>query len=129
MIITHRKEKLFNAIVYFVKNTKYCNKTKLMKLLYYLDFWHFKETGASVTGLDYYAWDFGPYPVEFGSKMSTNKELKEYMYNFTIWFDNKGQKISSTFINPIASTLEIKQNEKKESKYEKTLSISYKQLN
>lgn len=79
MIITHHKEKLFNSIIYFVKNTKRCNKTKLMKLLYYLDFWHFKETGASVTGLDYYAWDFGPYPVEFGSTMSKNKELKEYI--------------------------------------------------
>lgn len=43
-----------------------------MKLLFFLDFFHFRETGASVTGLEYYAWDFGPYPVEFGNKISDN---------------------------------------------------------
>lgn len=62
MIITHHREKLINSIVYFAKNTKYCGKTKLMKLLYYLDFWHFKQTGKSVTGQDYYAWEKGPVP-------------------------------------------------------------------
>jgi uncharacterized phage-associated protein len=58
----HHREKLLNAIIYFAKHTKYCGKTKLYKLLYYLDFTHFKETGRSVTGLEYYAWDHGPAP-------------------------------------------------------------------
>jgi uncharacterized phage-associated protein len=62
MILTHHREKLIDAIVYFAENTKFCGKTKLMKLLYYLDFWHFKETGKSVTGLDYYTWERGPVP-------------------------------------------------------------------
>ena len=62
MILTHHREKLIDAIVYFAENTKYCGKTKLMKLLYYLDFWHFKQTGKSVTGLDYYTWERGPVP-------------------------------------------------------------------
>lgn len=62
MIITHHREKLINAIVYFAKNTRYCGKTKLMKLLFFLDFWHFRQTGKSVTGLDYYAWERGPVP-------------------------------------------------------------------
>jgi uncharacterized phage-associated protein len=64
MIITHHREKLINAIIYFVRNTKNCGKTKLMKLLYFLDFIHFKQTGKSVTGMDYYAWDFGPVPAQ-----------------------------------------------------------------
>jgi uncharacterized phage-associated protein len=72
MLISHEKDKLFNAIIYFIKNTKYCYKTKLMKLLYYLDFIHFKETGKSVTGLTYKAFDFGPYPEELGKKISNN---------------------------------------------------------
>lgn len=63
MIITHNREKLINAIIFFAKNTKYCGKTKLCKLLYFLDFEHFKETGRSVTGADYYAWKMGPVPV------------------------------------------------------------------
>jgi uncharacterized phage-associated protein len=62
MPVYHDREKLLNAIIYFANNTKYCGKTKLYKLLYYLDFTHFKETGRSVTGLEYYAWDHGPAP-------------------------------------------------------------------
>lgn len=64
MLIEHNREKLINAFIYFLKNTKYCGKTKLFKLLYFLDFMHFRETGKSVTGLDYCAWNFGPVPAE-----------------------------------------------------------------
>jgi uncharacterized phage-associated protein len=62
MLQDHSREKLLNAIAFFVKNTKACGKTKLYKLLYFLDFQHFTETGRSVTGLDYYAWPMGPVP-------------------------------------------------------------------
>jgi uncharacterized phage-associated protein len=31
--------------------------------LYLLDFEHFRQTGKSVTGIDYQAWKFGPVPV------------------------------------------------------------------
>lgn len=53
-----------NAIVYFARNTAACGKVKLFKLLYLLDFEHFRETGKSVTGYIYEAWKFGPVPVE-----------------------------------------------------------------
>lgn len=62
MIITHHREKMLNAIIYFAKNTNICGKTKLLKLLYFLDFRHFKQTGRSVTGLAYYTWPMGPVP-------------------------------------------------------------------
>ncbi len=55
-------DKTINVILYFSKNVKFLGKTKLYKLLYYLDFTHFKETGKSVTGYNYFAWDFGPVP-------------------------------------------------------------------
>jgi hypothetical protein len=51
-------EKLINSILYFIKKVKYPGKTKICKLLFNLDFTHFKETGKSVTGLNYYAWKF-----------------------------------------------------------------------
>jgi uncharacterized phage-associated protein len=70
MIITHQREKLVNAIIFFAKNTNLCGKTKLLKLLYYLDFWHFRETGESVTGLDYSAWKFGPVPTSLYNELS-----------------------------------------------------------
>jgi uncharacterized phage-associated protein len=78
MLIEHHREKLINGIIYFVKNTRYCGKTKLFKLLYYLDFIHFRETGKSITGLDYYAWDFGPVPAELYNEMNElPTDLKE----------------------------------------------------
>lgn len=63
MIISHNREKLLNAIIYFISNCGLVGKTKLFKLLYFLDFEHFKETGRSVTGLEYQAWKMGPVPV------------------------------------------------------------------
>ncbi|MFP3982777.1 MAG: Panacea domain-containing protein [Desulfurivibrionaceae bacterium] len=72
MIITHSREKLINAVLYFAQNTKYCGKTKLMKLLYFLDFSHFKQKGRPVTDLDYFAWDQGPVPKDFFEEISKN---------------------------------------------------------
>lgn len=72
MIITRHREKLINAIIYFAKQTKYCGKTKLLKLLYFLDFYHFKQTAKSVTGLEYFAWEQGPVPKELFEELSGN---------------------------------------------------------
>ena len=72
MIITNHRKKTINAIIYFANNTKYCGKTKLLKLLYFLDFRHFKETGKSVTGLNYYAWTMGPVPKDLYEELSEN---------------------------------------------------------
>ena len=64
MLLSHDREKLINAIIFFASNTNFLGKTKLCKLLYFLDFEHFKDTGRSVTSMDYYAWKMGPVPVE-----------------------------------------------------------------
>ncbi|MBS3918077.1 MAG: SocA family protein [Deltaproteobacteria bacterium] len=78
ILINHNREKLLNALVYFSKNTNLCGKTKLFKLLYFLDFIHFRETGRSVTGLDYYAWDKGPVPQDlFHELKQPDKDLKD----------------------------------------------------
>ena len=69
MIVDNSSEKLKNAIIFFVRNTKHCGKTKLYKLLYFLDFEHYRDIGRNVTGLDYYAWPMGPVP----------KQLHEYL--------------------------------------------------
>jgi len=64
VIISRNREKLINAIVYFASNTRHCGKIKLIKLLYLLDFTHFRATGVSVTGLEYHAWKLGPVPID-----------------------------------------------------------------
>ncbi len=63
MLTNPNRTKLINAVVYFAANTRFCGKVKLFKLLYLLDFSHFRETGRSVTGLDYLAWQLGPVPL------------------------------------------------------------------
>lgn len=58
--MNRRREKLINAIIYFVKNTRKCGLTKLMKMLNKFEFEVFKQTGTPPIGLKYYAWDRGP---------------------------------------------------------------------
>jgi uncharacterized phage-associated protein len=70
LLIDHNREKLIHCIIFFLSNTKYCGNTKLFKLLYLLDFSHFKQTAKSVTGLRYYAWQMGPVPAELFHELS-----------------------------------------------------------
>lgn len=69
MFLTYSREKLLNAIAYFVQNTKYCNTIKLFKLLNFLDFEHYRQTGKSVTGLRYEAWREGPVPKDLWNEI------------------------------------------------------------
>lgn len=64
MLINRDREKLLHAVTFFAQNVEKCGKIKLFKLLYFLDFEHYKITGRSVTGMDYFAWQMGPVPVE-----------------------------------------------------------------
>jgi uncharacterized phage-associated protein len=68
MLISRDRQKLIQAAVFFASNTEGCGKVKLFKLLYLLDFAHFRATGRSVTGLDYVAWKLGPVPVELAQE-------------------------------------------------------------
>ena len=64
LFINHHREKLEGAIAYFAGNTSHCYTLKLFKLLNFLDFEHYRQTGRSVTGLDYYAFELGPVPTK-----------------------------------------------------------------
>ena len=83
MKLSLEREKLINAIIYFCNNTKHCYKLKLMKLLYYLDFWHFKETGRPVTDQTYKAWKLGPVPQKVYNELTVGKipdDLNEFLF-------------------------------------------------
>jgi uncharacterized phage-associated protein len=80
IFIVHTREKLLNAIIFFLKKTKKCGKLKLLKLIYFLDFIHFKQTGRSVTGLRYFAWPMGPVPPELYHELeSPRDDLKQHI--------------------------------------------------
>ena len=59
-----QQAKYENAILYFVQhcNNHYLGATKLNKLLYYLDFLHYRDEGATVTGDEYVHLEYGPVP-------------------------------------------------------------------
>lgn len=63
MLKSRDQEKFIQAILYFAHHTHALGKVKLFKLLYLLDFEHFRQTGRSVTGLEYRAWKMGPVPA------------------------------------------------------------------
>jgi uncharacterized phage-associated protein len=84
-LIDLKKEKLINAIIYFVKNTKNCRKMKLFKLLYFLDFIHFKQYGTTVTGLEYFAWPKGPVPLKLYNDFSNEDKKQVFKDYFKIY--------------------------------------------
>jgi uncharacterized phage-associated protein len=56
------RQKLINAILFFAKETRHTNMTKLMKLLNFFDFEHFSQTGYPSIGLEYSTFEYGPVP-------------------------------------------------------------------
>lgn len=73
------RSRLANTVLYFAGKMRDCNTIKLYKLLYLLDFEHYRQTGDSVTGLNYVARVKGPVPNEFNSAViSKNKFADKY---------------------------------------------------
>ncbi|WP_027793184.1 Panacea domain-containing protein [Paraburkholderia acidipaludis] len=70
MLTNHDRQKLVEAVLYFATKVRKLGKVKLFKLLYFLDFEHFRDTGRPVTGMDYVAWKMGPVPEALHSELS-----------------------------------------------------------
>lgn len=81
LLITHEREKLLNALIYFSGNVRFPGKTKLFKLLNFLDFLHYEKTGRSVTGLKYNAWKWGPVPEELNNEWDRpEKDFNQHLH-------------------------------------------------
>lgn len=78
------RNKLLNAVLLFTKNTKRPNLTKVIKLLYLLDFTHFKQTGYPSLNLSYYAWEHGPVPTDFYEEVKDGNVPEDFVNKFTI---------------------------------------------
>lgn len=78
MFVKRDREKLINAIVYFLNETKHCHTLKLFKLLNFADFEHFRQAGRTITGLAYRALPKGPVPTALFEeiKRGGGKDLK-----------------------------------------------------
>ncbi len=76
------REKLLNAILFFAKKVKHPSRVKMFKLLYFLDFMHFKQTGRPVTNQKYYAWRYGPVPRDLWEELASGElpqDFKQYI--------------------------------------------------
>jgi uncharacterized phage-associated protein len=64
VIKNYSEEKLQQVVLYFLEhiNNVHLGRTKLMKLLYFVDFDHYEAHGKSVTGATYRKLPHGPYP-------------------------------------------------------------------
>ncbi|VEF47275.1 helix-turn-helix domain-containing protein [Bacillus freudenreichii] len=76
-------EKITNMVIFFAKNGVL--KTKLMKLLFYSDFLHYKRNLLSMSGMPYVKLPFGPVPKDHELLLSTIEKSDfvntEYEFN------------------------------------------------
>jgi uncharacterized phage-associated protein len=80
------EEKLQQVILYFLEhiNNVHLGRTKLMKLLYFVDFDHYEAHGTSVTGATYRKLPHGPYPDKIEkliAKMEAAGRVREVKVN------------------------------------------------
>lgn len=73
------KSKIVNLILIFAK--KGILKTKLLKEMFYADFLNYKNTGASITGLEYAKLPYGPVPDDFEKIITECKNKKLISYS------------------------------------------------
>ena len=96
MQTSNYRRKLLNAVLFFAKNTKRPNLTKMLKLLYFLDFTHFKQTGYPSIGLEYYAWERGPVPKKFWMEVKDGVTPDDFEGKLTIFIiENQEDLLSS----------------------------------
>ena len=98
--------KLANVIIAFITkcNPEFSDRLKLNKLLFYVDFYHYKLTGFSLTGLSYRAIQYGPVPT--------------FYENIYTYFENEGIICSKWIKGENGSAKELFQtNSEFDSKY------------
>ena len=71
-------EKLRQVILFFLEriNNTHLGRTKLMKLLYFVDFDHYEIHGRSITGAQYRKLPHGPYPKDAEKLIEKMKRLE-----------------------------------------------------
>src|SRR5258708_31425518 len=95
MLVSRHREKLINAIIYFLGASKHVHTLKLFKLLNFADFEHFRQTGRTITGLDYSALPQGPVPTKLYEeiKRGGDNDLKSAVIIHTIKDDINDQNL------------------------------------
>lgn len=77
-------EKIKNVILFLANDT--VPKTKLLKEMFYSDFYNYKNTTTSITGLEYVKLPYGPVPDDFDTII--NLLYKENLIDYKIKYIN-----------------------------------------
>ena len=75
-------DKIANVIGIIISKMGETFITKMNKLLFYVDFIHYKNHGYGITGVIYHAWQYGPVPESWGSLYGSLPGIimEEYVY-------------------------------------------------
>lgn len=126
-------ERLHNILLYFIHTCGGVFNTKMNKLLFYTDFYNYRQHGQAITGLSYKAIQFGPVPVkwdrvyslfddvhqdivEFDSNISGTKLISDAQPDLSLFTENELQSlhvISDKFLNASAKEISFISHDEK----------------
>lgn len=127
MFISRNREKELQAILFFVKNTNRCNTLKLFKLLNFLDFEHYRQTGRDVTGLTYKAFKQGPVPDDLWREIHQPKADLSAVVTIAALHDDLTDEVTRRDFTP-KSDFDPRLFTKRELKIMETLAFFFRDL-
>ena len=104
-------EKAYHMVRFFADSLSPL-KTALNKLLFYADFYHFKQFGTGISGLSYRAIQWGPVPSQFDYLFKMAEEHDIINLRYEVWDGDKEMVVIdpsplTTFCNDLFTVHEI----------------------
>lgn len=79
-------ERLRNVLLFFIHECGDVFNTKMNKLLFYADFYHYRQHGQAISGLSYKAIKYGPVPVHWDRAYSLFDDVRQEIVEFETGF-------------------------------------------
>ncbi|SEB04063.1 type II toxin-antitoxin system antitoxin SocA domain-containing protein [Pedobacter hartonius] len=95
------RSKIKHLLIHYIHECKdeYNDKLKLIKLLFFTDFSHYRNFGHSVSGLSYQKKNFGPMPYCFDTILNYFEQQDIIYQDWEILVDGKAREIIRTHRN------------------------------
>ncbi len=90
-LTAYSSKKMEQAILFFLEhiNNVHLGRTKLMKLLYYVDFDHYEKYGRSITGAEYHKLPHGGLAPIYHMCFRTHAEAQSFIFDYIESFYNR----------------------------------------
>lgn len=75
-------ERLHQILLYFIHRCGGVFNTKMNKLLFYADFYHYRQHGQAISGLSYKAIKYGPVPLHWDRAYSLFDDISQEIVEF-----------------------------------------------